>query len=86
MAFHAPALARELLNDLHRFGHVGAFGSFVDILVVNPFQPVARDVVAKLLEGGCQFRVLLKRSGYTKHGERQATFFKLAKDAPHTRP
>ena len=79
------AFACEFLNDLHRLGHVGALGGFVDILVMDPLEAVAGDVVAQFLEGGSQLGVLLQRGGHAKHSERQAALFKLAQDAPHAR-
>ena len=77
------ALAGQLAQDGHGLIHVGAFGGFVDVLVMDPLEAMAGDVVAKFLEGGGHVVVLLQCCGHAKDGERQAALFKFTQQAPH---
>ena len=76
-------LAGQILHDLHGLDQVGPFGGFGEVLVVNPLEAVAGDVVAQGFESGHHFRVFLQGRGNAKHRQRQAPFFKLAQNPPY---
>ncbi|MCY1375538.1 hypothetical protein D9M69_629620 [compost metagenome] len=75
--------AGELLNELHGLRHVRTLGRFVHVLVVDPLEAVAGNVMPQLLEGGGHVRAALQRGGHAEHGERQAALLELAQQAPH---
>ena len=58
------------VNDLQAFGHVLAFGGFIDLLVVDPTPAVAGDFVAEFYKGLREVGVALKCHADAEHCER----------------
>ena len=64
--------------------HVLALAGFAHVLIVNPAQAVAGDLVAVFDKGADHVRVALHGHADAKYGQRQAALAKLAQDAPGT--
>ncbi len=62
----------EVGDDPHRLGQVGPLDVDVDVLVADPPQPVAGDLVAGPDQGLGDGRVALEGPGHGEGGQRQA--------------
>ncbi len=65
--------------DADRFRDLGALLRLGHVLVLDPFQAVARDIPARLLHRRDDFGIALQRGGDTEHGRRP---FALAEHPP----
>ena len=68
---------------MHGLRHMFALSSYVDMLVMDPLQSMAGDVVAEFLECGAELRIFLQSCGNAKHGQREFAFFKFTKNTPN---
>ena len=69
-----------------RLGDMCAFDVGADLLVVDPAQAMAGDLVAQFQAGFSQLRLPLERHGHAKNGEWQRASLELAKDSPDADP
>ncbi len=76
--------AGQFGENLHRLLHVGALGRFVGLLVADPAQAVAGDLVAERLERRHRLRIALQRQRDAEHRQRQLALFKQAQNTPQS--
>ncbi len=85
VAPRVPALRRrprQVTENRHGFAQVRALGGFVDVLVRDPAQPVAGDLMAQLLERGHRLGMARQRLRHAEHGQRQLAVLEQAQQAP----
>jgi hypothetical protein len=78
-------VAGHALDDGHGLLQVGALDVLGHVLVVDPLEAMAGDLVAQLGERCADLGVALQRGGHAEHRERQAALLKFAQDAPDAR-